>query len=616
MAELDQLKKLLLADELEEIKQLASKLKTLEFESYDEATITAKILPLFDTVLLKKLEEKESHTIQILSQHLAQVILKSSQKDLPALSHSLQSVISPAISREIEENKDKMVDTLYPIMGGMISKYVSQAIKEMMETINTKIEDGLSFDRYKRKVKAKVSGVSETELLIQESNETHISALFVIHKESGLLISEAHLDDHEIDDPYMVASMASAIKDFINDWINTEETTSTNEVQLMSYGENTLYIESAGSVYLIAFLDAEPTQEQRREINMLFAKIVKDHSPYLQVFDGDDSGKEIEEISERMHLFLLDHNEPSERKEVSRKKRDPSKLILSLLGIGIIAYLLYQYRYSYADHLLEKRILETTKQKIHVTHREGKYYLSGSIDSMEHFYTIKKLLGDQPFTHALQMPIEELAQKLASQEKYTKEKIAYLEKKFDLFSTAHNSLQSHIRQIEHIATLKNSILKKLSKVFNKDTDLYKEDGSLDFRTKKLFHRGEILPNAEALKILESYFTRYIETLMDNKEINPYIKGFAIEGYINNSENLVYNDELSVKHTNQIRSYLLALPISKKYQLDTMIYTRDTENKNTILTQDIKDKEASRRIKLRFVLDSEKMIHTIKSSLND
>jgi len=135
--------------------------------------------------------------------------------------------VTPAISKGIAENKDTMIDALYPIMGGMISKYVTQAIKEMMDTINKKIEHGLSFNRYKRKAKAKLTGVSETELLMEESTDATITSMFVIHKESSLLIAEAHLENNEIDDAHMVASMASAIKDFINEPLaNSNLTTS------------------------------------------------------------------------------------------------------------------------------------------------------------------------------------------------------------------------------------------------------------------------------------------------------------------------------------------------------------------------------------------------------
>jgi len=184
------------------------------------------------------------------------------------MSRSLQSIISPAIAQGIADNKEQMIDALYPIMGGMISKYVTNAIKELMESINAKIDEGLSFERYKRKLKAKISGVSETELLLEESADARIKALLVIEKDTGLLIAAAQDKENEIDDPHIVASMASAIKDFVNDWMKSAK--DAQEVQLLSYGNATLYIESAGSVYLIAFLDAEPDHEQRKEINRFY----------------------------------------------------------------------------------------------------------------------------------------------------------------------------------------------------------------------------------------------------------------------------------------------------------------------------------------------------------
>ncbi len=396
----------------------------MEFEAYDEATISQKLLPIFDDVFLQKLQEKESKTITLLSGHLAQIILQSSQKDLPALSRSLQSVISPAISKEIAENKDKMVDALYPIMGGMISKYVTQSIKEMMEHINEKIEDGLSFDRYKRKLKSKVTGVSETELLIEESNDAHISSLFVIHKESGLLIAEAHVEDQEIDDPHMVASMASAIKDFVNDWVQHHDEKRSSEVQIVSYGNETLYIESAGSVYIIAFLDAEPDHEQRADINAFFATLIKGYSAFFQNFNGDDSSKEIETISQKMHAFLnaqKGNKLTADRKSAKENTRkNPAKILLIILGMVAFGYLVYLGGRYYFSYRLEKRILEKTGQNVDVEYIADTIHIRGNITSMHDFYAIQDVVSKETagdFVNELHMPLEELDRKVIRQQK-------------------------------------------------------------------------------------------------------------------------------------------------------------------------------------------------------
>ena len=297
--------------------------------------------------------------------------------------------VTPAISKGIADNKETMIDALYPIMGGMISKYVTQAIKEMMETINNKIEDGLSFERYKRKAKAKLTGVSETELLMGESSDATISSLFVIQKESSLLIAEAHLENQEIDDAHMVASMASAIKDFINDWVQNEEAGS--EVQILSYGNATLYIESAGSVFIIAFLNAEPDYEQRAEINTFFASLIKEHSDFFQHFDGDDSAEEIVGLSLKMEDYLYAHS-PKHTTVTGKSKKNPAKYILIFLGVLIVGYGVYIFNAWYIQQRLENAVYVQTGEKISISKKEGALVLEGQISSLEKIAKIRNTI--------------------------------------------------------------------------------------------------------------------------------------------------------------------------------------------------------------------------------
>ena len=252
--------------------------------------------------------------------------------------------VAKAISKEIANNKDMMIDTLYPIIGGMISRYVTQAIKEMMQNINNKIEDGLSIEKYRRSIKSKITGVSEMELLVKESNRAIISSLFIIKKDSGLLIAKSELDDKQIDDPHMVASMASAIKDFINDWVESNK--SQTEIQVVSYGNATLYIESAGSVYIIAFLNTEPEYELRNSINSFFASIVREYSDFFQTFDGDDNALEIEALSSKMYEYL-NRQKSLTKPHTSTKKKNPIKYILYLLLFLSTIYITYSLNIKY-----------------------------------------------------------------------------------------------------------------------------------------------------------------------------------------------------------------------------------------------------------------------------
>jgi len=640
ISELDKLKNLLLGEELKQLKELESKLKRLDLESQDEETIIARVMPLFDHILLERLQNKDDRTIKILSDHLAQIITETYKHDSARLSQSLQHVIGPAISKEIASNKNAMIDTLYPIMGGMISKYVTQAIKEMMEKINNKIEDGLSFDKYRRKIKSKITGVSETELLLEESNNALISSLFVLEKESGMLIAEAHFEDKEIDDPHMVASMASAIKDFINDWMQSKKKQS--EIQILSYGNATLYIESAGSVYIIAFLDTEPDHELRSDINIFFASVVKEYAAFFQKFDGDDSVEEIGELSKKMKVYL--HTQQiAEKSSLDISTQNPVKYIVIAFGIILLIALGYYTKDKYIEYQLEKKIKNDTGYSIDIESEDEKFILRGKVKSFEdakNISNIVKKISLKPIVNSLDMSILDIKQEAVKQEtKFTKifnkqlenvqkkhqrnteeteerinKKLEKLKVHFmfdsDEKATQINILKQQELAIARIARLQEKIIRKLSIAFASDEIFNYKDGSLDFTSGDLFGAGDGILNEDLRKTIKNSFEIYITQLLKDKEIKKYIKAIVIEGHTDSSGKLSVNQRLSKERADQVKKYLLTLDKSKDLDLRTLLLSKGLSSTQPILKNGIEDKKASRRIKIKFILDKNKMIQEI------
>ncbi|PTB83837.1 hypothetical protein C9926_00895 [Sulfurovum lithotrophicum] len=646
-SELDQLKELLLADELEQLKELAAKLKSLDFETQDEETIIERITPLFDKILLERLQNKDAKTQSILAQYLSQIITQTSKEDATGLSKSLQSVISPAISKEIADNKDTMIDALYPIMGGMISKYVTQAIKEMMETINNKIEDGLSFDKYKRKIKSKVTGVSETELLMEESSDATISSMFVIHKESGLLIAEAHLEDKEIDDAHMVASMASAIKDFINDWIKHNETAS--EVQLLSYGNATLYIESAGSVYIIAFLNAEPDYEQRAEINTFFASVIKKYSGFFQQFDGDDSAAEIVTLSMEMedYLYAQRFTESTEQSKI-----DPAKYILYFLAFVSMGYAIYQFNDWYIKNSLQNTVLAQTGEAISITSEDDSFVLKGQVSSTDIIYKIEEIIKrdtKEKIKNNLLVPmtyldkrlknevisgtqsVSALEEKLVLLEKSFEDSVQGLKSKVDTLEEALSGSKKHLEQIfksttdqirvlkeekaklKRVAKIEDEIFIRLDKAFDKNVFYNKEDHALDFKKLKLFTAGSSKYEIDAMKIVAEMFTKYMTIIVEYKE---YIKHIIIEGHTDSSGIEADNIALSKKRALAVKYYLERLSIVNQYHMQPMMKVEGYGSAEAIIINGVEDKDASRRIKVTFELKEKQILDNLRRMIND
>ena len=546
---------------------------------------------------------------------------------MPELSDSLQKVIAPAISKEIANNQDVMIDALYPIMGGMISKYVTQSIKELMEQINQKIENGLSTERFKRKLKAKFTGVSETELLMEESSDTLISALFVIHKDTGLLISSASMAKYEIADPQMVASMASAIKDFINDWINKYQE-NKEEIQILSYGNATLYIESAGSVYVIAFLNSEPDYKLRSEINQFFASIVKQYALYFQNFNGDGSAPEVAELSDKMQDYLLSQTNV-DRSDTSVKKYNPAKLIFLALGILILGYGGYIANEWYNIHILESQIKQKTAQEITLNDQGKTIELNGYVDTLKHVPEMIDLIGEKTGKSVINHLIlstkaqEHLFEKQQKNIQNYEQKLTLLQKQFSqttepvLESVAELQkkialLEAKEKEIHHILHLKDEITSKLFRAMGKNPFYNRQDQTLDFAKLHLFSVQQVDYNPKEINTVKKTFEHYLSVLLPYR---AYLKKIIIEGHSDSSGTVANNMVLTQKRADVVKTYLLEQPFVQKAHIENLLESVGRASKEIILVNDQEDHNASRRIIIRFELDPDMVYETMQKVFN-
>jgi len=640
-----------LADELETLNELESQVKELAVRSEDDTLLAKKIISLFDSILLKRLENEDGQTISIISDHLANIIAETSKRDPEALSRSLQDVLASAVSEGIASNRDAMIDSLYPIMGGMISKYVTATIKELMETINKKIDDGLSLERFKRKIKSKLTGVSETELLLEESSDAKILSLFVIEKESGLLIGEANLKESEISDPHMVASMASAIKDFINDWIQNSDDPS--EVQLVSYGNATLYIESAGSVYLIAFMDAEPDQEQRTKINRFFASLLKEYMTFFQTFDGDDRAEEIVSLKQEMQHYL---NAQQTNLGKEKKKSKYMQFVVLAAGILLFAGMAEWAKEIFDEYQIKKEVFEQSGYEIGIDINDQTVTVTGSVDTFADFKKIKKAIEEKSglkIVDRITMPLMQINKMILDEKKSLEqalaglqEHIAVLEKNIkgskriivgleqnvqesnrsiEELSNTVRILQNKIakaeqertlrlKKIDRLMHLKNDLDKVLAEKFKKNPYFNPAVREFVFSDNMFFEKGKTLLDNDAQKIIAVNVNKYINTLMAIPEAKKYLKKIFIKGHTDSDGNIGYNKRLSKERAKNVEKFIADMDIVKQNRLGSLLDSRGFASQFPVLKNGMEDKNASRRIEIEFQFDDKRLENDIAGLL--
>ena len=157
--------------------------------------------------------------------------------------------ITETIKVQIRDSQDEVVDALYPIMGKMVKKFIIAEITKLSENINDKVKKTFSFKGMFKRFKGRLSGVSDGDVILQDAFKPKIEEVFVIEKNSGILLGNHSTGN--IANKDMVSGMLTAIKAFAEDAFSKEgqnlEDVKFETFQILLYNFKTVYVAVAAS---------------------------------------------------------------------------------------------------------------------------------------------------------------------------------------------------------------------------------------------------------------------------------------------------------------------------------------------------------------------------------
>ncbi len=198
---------------------------------------------------IKLLERKLEQTNQK-TNNLEPIIDKKLDGFAEEIPVKFSTSITKALKTEIKTSQDEVVETLYPILGKMIKKYIAHEFKLLSEKINTqlkKLNKPFSFSSKKNKEEP-INTQLQADLILQEQNKPRMEQFLVIEKGSGILLSEYSVTEKI--DKHMVAGMLTAIKSFIEDAFNNN----AENLELIEYETYTIYLQNFSSYYIAVII--------------------------------------------------------------------------------------------------------------------------------------------------------------------------------------------------------------------------------------------------------------------------------------------------------------------------------------------------------------------------
>ncbi len=305
------------------------------FESMSEVKLNElrRMILGLDTEDLRRLAllvndpEAFSEEISELLPHSIKVML-----DKDSISYSdLASVVESALKESIKIDPKTISDLLFPIMMPAIRKAVAEAIKNMVDSLNSTLENGFSPKRIGWRFKAMFSDSSYAEIVLSNAYIYQVKQVFLIHKKTGLLLNEtSDFQNSVTKDSDLISSMLTAIKDFIQDSFNVEQ---SNELETIKVGQFNIWIEQGPEVIIAAIVDGNASLGFRTVLKETVENVHLKHLYELDNFNGEV------EVFKKSDPYLQDCL-ISEQKE--KKKKKPVIVILLFVALlGFMAYWAY-----------------------------------------------------------------------------------------------------------------------------------------------------------------------------------------------------------------------------------------------------------------------------------
>ena len=121
---------------------------------------------------------------------------------------------------KLRESRDELLDVLYPVLGKMIKKYISQQFQEIKDTIDKQLRNTFSSKNVVGRFKSMVFGVQKSDLMLSQIDKPRVEEIFVIQHNSGILLGSASMN--KTIDQDVIAGMFTAIKAFVEDAFQRE----------------------------------------------------------------------------------------------------------------------------------------------------------------------------------------------------------------------------------------------------------------------------------------------------------------------------------------------------------------------------------------------------------
>ena len=172
-------------------------------------------------------------------------------------------------------------------------------------------------------------------------------------------------------------------------------------------------------------------------------------------------------------------------------------------------------------------------------------------------------------------------------------------------------------KIKTLTGLKLNVIAKLKEKLGNSIQIDEKSGAIKFSSNILFDQASSVLKEESKKELKNTLKKYLSTLLEDKEIRKNIESITIEGHTNSDGTYLSNLALSQQRAQAVMQFLYDSNIIDKKLISKYINSSGRSDSDLIFAKDgVEDKDASRRIEIKFNLKNEDAMKEIQKYLGD
>ncbi|MEJ5198537.1 MAG: SH3 domain-containing protein, partial [Anaerolineae bacterium] len=219
-------------------------------------------------------------------------------------------LMSDIIRRTIQAGRDEMIEALYPIIGQLIGRAVAEAIRDLVRVIDARMRRSFDLGTTWRRLRGRMAGIPEEALVLREALPFRVTELFLIHRESGVLLLHLSHEPEPGAEADLISGMLTAIRDFAQDAFGRGQEGQLDEIQ---YGTRRILIEAARHVYLAVVVEGIEPQGFRAAIRDRVMAIENRYATVLRHFDGE-TARFVDARSSLSELLHLSSDQEDEKR--------------------------------------------------------------------------------------------------------------------------------------------------------------------------------------------------------------------------------------------------------------------------------------------------------------